>query len=55
MICYFYNGLTVMRNLKRYDKYERNIARLILARKEVLEENLKYMDITKQELMLIWS
>jgi hypothetical protein len=40
---------------KRYDKYERNIARLILARKEVLEENLKYMDITKQELMLIWS
>lgn len=38
---------------RRYDKYKRNIARLILMRKEELEKNMSYIDISKEELMLM--
>lgn len=38
---------------KRYFQYKKNIARLVLARKEVIEETMIYMDISKRELMLI--
>lgn len=39
----------------RYEKYKRNIARLIVSRKEVLEEDLIYTDVSKTELMMIWG
>ncbi len=38
---------------KRYYQYKKNIARLLLARKEVIEETMSYIDISKKELMMI--
>lgn len=39
----------------RYEKYKRNIARLIVSRKETLEEELTYTDVSRTELMMIWG
>ena len=40
---------------KRYYQYKKNISRLIVARKEIIEETMFYMDISKEELMLMSS
>lgn len=38
---------------KRIEQYKKNISRVVIARKEIIEKDLYYFDIAKDELMLI--